>query len=142
MSIRILTKIPRVVCSDILKYRSVRYYSKAKEEDDMEIPVNLIKEYYSANDQTVNGVVYDQKPFKFTCEGGKTYAWCLCGQSHRQPFCDGTHNNIFLKIKQRPILFQVKETKSYWLCNCKQTSNRPFCDGTHLREDIVALKRK
>lgn len=117
----------------------VRYYSKEK-EDDREIPVNLLKEVYSASNQPDNGVMYDNKPFKYTCEAGRIYSWCLCGYSKRQPFCDATHRNIHLKIKHRPIRFQVKETKEYWLCNCKQTSNRPFCDGTHLKADTKKTK--
>ncbi|PBC31124.1 CDGSH iron-sulfur domain-containing protein 3, mitochondrial [Apis cerana] len=123
----------------ISKHRHIRYYCK-KVEDDMEIPTNPLKEYYSANNQVTNGVVYDHKPFKYTCIAGKIYSWCLCGKSNRQPFCDGTHRNQFLQIKQKPIRFTVKETKDYWLCNCKQTSNRPFCDGTHLNENIVPKK--
>lgn len=95
-----------------------------------------MKEVYSASLQKDNGVIYDKKPFKFLCEEGKIYHWCLCGHSKRQPFCDGTHNNIFLKIKIKPIKFTVTKTKEYWLCNCKQTTNRPFCDGTHKRQDI------
>lgn len=118
----------------------IRCYSE-KKNSDTEIPTNPLREHYSANQQKENGVVYDNKPFKYTCIAGKTYSWCLCGQSHKQPFCDGTHRNQFLKIKQRPIYFTVTETKSYWLCNCKQTSNRPFCDGTHLRPDIQEKKK-
>lgn len=123
----------------ILIIFQIRYYCK-KVEDDMEIPTNPLKQYYSANDQVTNGVVYDYKPFKYTCIAGKIYSWCLCGKSNKQPFCDGTHRNQFLQIKQKPIRFTVKETKDYWLCNCKQTSNRPFCDGTHLNENIVPKK--
>ncbi|XP_043260433.1 CDGSH iron-sulfur domain-containing protein 3, mitochondrial [Colletes gigas] len=137
MGVTVLNKIPRFVYFNIYRCQNVRYYSKKKEkEEDMEIPENQLKQYYSANDQVENGFIYDNKPFKFTCEAGKNYSWCLCGKSHKQPFCDGTHKNIHLKIKLKPIRFSVKETKSYWLCNCKQTSNRPFCDGTHNREDI------
>ena len=25
-------------------------------------------------------------------EKGKSYYWCACGQSKKQPFCDGSHN--------------------------------------------------
>ncbi|XP_063923612.1 CDGSH iron-sulfur domain-containing protein 3, mitochondrial isoform X1 [Zophobas morio] len=95
------------------------------------IPTNVIKEVTSAHRQTENGVVYDKKPFRVPLEAGKRYSWCLCGHSHNQPFCDGTHKNQQLKIKLKPIAFMVDESKDYWLCNCKQTNNRPFCDGTH-----------
>lgn len=105
------------------------------------IPVNPLKEIFTANQQSETGAIYDKKPFKIRCEAGKIYFWCTCGQSKGQPFCDGTHKNIFLKIKLRPIRFTVTETKDYWLCNCKQTLNRPFCDGTHKREDIQELRR-
>jgi len=101
------------------------------EPEEPPIPVNPLKNVYSANSQPSNGVMYDNKPFKMRLETGKNYSWCLCGQSKSQPFCDGTHKNIYLKIKLKPIRFNVTETKEYWLCNCKRTSNRPFCDGTH-----------
>jgi CDGSH-type Zn-finger protein len=95
------------------------------------IPENKLKNVISANHQPENGTVYDKKPFKLPLEAGKRYSWCLCGHSHTQPFCDGTHKNQQLKIKLKPVAFTVDESKDYWLCNCKQTNNRPFCDGTH-----------
>ena len=134
-----LKKVSFFVHSNILKYQNIKCYCK-KVEYDIKIPRNPLKEVYSANHQTINGAIYDHKPFKYKCIAGKIYVWCLCGKSNKQPFCDGTHRNQFLQIKQRPIRFTVEETKDYWLCNCKQTSNRPFCDGTHLREDIQAKK--
>ncbi|EFN78464.1 CDGSH iron sulfur domain-containing protein 3, mitochondrial [Harpegnathos saltator] len=114
-----------------------RFCTKSKEPP---IPVNPLKEVYSANHQVENGIIYDKKPFKMRLEAGKIYSWCLCGRSRGQPFCDATHRNVYLKIKQRPIRFTVTETKEYWLCNCKQTLNRPFCDGTHKRADIQEKK--
>ncbi|XP_030759595.1 CDGSH iron-sulfur domain-containing protein 3, mitochondrial [Sitophilus oryzae] len=105
-----------------------RFYSS---KGPSEIPKNKLEGIISADHQSDNGIVYDKKPFRITLEAGRRYSWCLCGRSHRQPFCDGTHKNEQLKIKQKPIRFVVEETKEYWLCNCKQTSSRPFCDGTH-----------
>ncbi|XP_076181643.1 uncharacterized protein LOC143153894 [Ptiloglossa arizonensis] len=137
-----LQKTLRFVCFNTFKCQNVQYCSKKQEEEDMEIPTNLLKDIYSANDQTENGAIYDKKPFKFTCIGGKKYSWCLCGRSNTQPFCDGTHRSIHFKIKQRPIHFKVAETKSYWLCNCKQTLNRPFCDGSHLNIDTYTTIHK
>ena len=28
----------------------------------------------------------------------KRYAWCACGKSDKQPFCDGSHNTLWLMI--------------------------------------------
>ena len=28
-------------------------------------------------------------------EEGKTYYWCQCGESSNQPFCDGSHINLY-----------------------------------------------
>ncbi|XP_066251533.1 CDGSH iron-sulfur domain-containing protein 3, mitochondrial isoform X1 [Euwallacea similis] len=96
-----------------------------------ELPKNKLENVISAHNQESNGVVYDKKPIRIFLEAGKKYSWCLCGRSHKQPFCDGTHKNDQLKILQKPIRFAVEESKEYWLCNCKHTVNRPFCDGTH-----------
>ncbi|KAF5292660.1 hypothetical protein FQR65_LT11212 [Abscondita terminalis] len=96
-----------------------------------DVPKNVLEDKIAAHQQKSNGSVYDKKPFKITLEAGKKYFWCLCGKSKNQPFCDGTHKDTFLKIKQRPIKFEVTETKDYWLCQCKHTNMRPFCDGTH-----------
>ncbi|EFA04864.1 CDGSH iron-sulfur domain-containing protein 3, mitochondrial [Tribolium castaneum] len=101
-----------------------------------QIPTNALKDVITADKQPENGLVYDKKPFKMPLEAGKRYSWCLCGYSHTQPFCDGTHKNQQLKIKLKPVAFKVEESKEYWLCNCKHTANRPFCDGTH-KQPIV-----
>ncbi|KAK6166414.1 hypothetical protein SNE40_023110 [Patella caerulea] len=90
------------------------------------------------------GTIFDKKPFRIELQADKLYSWCACGQSHNQPFCDGTHKTLWgthekkTVPKWRPHRFKVEETKEYWLCNCKQTDNRPFCDGTHKNEEIQA----
>ncbi|XP_018364741.1 PREDICTED: CDGSH iron-sulfur domain-containing protein 3, mitochondrial isoform X2 [Trachymyrmex cornetzi] len=131
----ILNRYPQFARLSALCHKNVSRFSTEK-TDSPPIPVNPLKDVYSANDQTGTGVIYDKKPFRILLKTGKNYSWCLCGRSKNQPFCDGTHRDIFLKIKLRPIRFTVTETKHYWLCNCKQTLNRPFCDGTHKRQDI------
>ena len=30
-------------------------------------------------------------PYQVELEAGKRYAWCRCGRSQKQPFCDGSH---------------------------------------------------
>jgi len=65
-------------------------------------------------------------PALVTLEPGPL-AWCACGKSSTQPFCDGTHNGT----KFTPVFFKVAEKREAWLCQCKQTGNAPYCDGTH-----------
>ena len=57
----------------------------------------------------------------------KKYAWCACGLSEKQPFCNGTHRGSDFV----PKIFNETENKKIYLCNCKQTSSPPYCDGTH-----------
>ncbi len=35
-----------------------------------------------------------KQPVAVEIEEGKTYAWCACGESSKQPFCDGAHKGI------------------------------------------------
>jgi CDGSH-type Zn-finger protein len=66
-------------------------------------------------------------PFTVELEAGKTYAWCRCGRSQNQPFCDGSHSGTGLS----PFVFKCEENRKAALCGCKQSGNEPFCDGTH-----------
>ncbi len=66
-------------------------------------------------------------PYKVSVEAGRNYAWCACGRSAKQPFCDGSHKDTGLS----PIVFKAEESKDLFLCGCKQTKNGPYCDGTH-----------
>ena len=70
------------------------------------------------------------EPTLVKVEAGKTYAWCTCGLSETQPFCDGKHKSIeSLLFKSLKVTFEKEE--EVWLCNCKRTNNPPYCDGTH-----------
>ena len=60
-------------------------------------------------------------------EKNKSYFWCSCGFSSKQPFCDGSHKNTEFS----PVKFIADETKKMFFCTCKQTNNQPFCDGSH-----------
>ena len=60
-------------------------------------------------------------------EKNKSYFWCSCGLSSKQPFCDGSHKNTEFS----PVNFIADETKKMFFCTCKQTNNQPFCDGSH-----------
>ena len=61
-------------------------------------------------------------------ESGKTYAWCACGRSSSQPWCDGSHQLTSIT----PYVFVAEKSEAKALCMCKQTKNPPFCDGSHL----------
>ena len=71
-------------------------------------------------------VVAQKSPFDITLQPGK-HAWCACGKSAKQPFCDGTHKGSGFS----PKIFEVTEEKEAWLCGCKHSKSAPFCDGTH-----------
>ena len=58
---------------------------------------------------------------------GKSYYWCTCGKSSKQPFCDGSHNGSNFG----PILYKADQTKKVFFCTCKQTEDPPLCDGSH-----------
>lgn len=66
-------------------------------------------------------------PKEVQLEAGKKYAYCTCGLSDNQPFCNGAHKGT----KFVPNVFVAEETKSAHLCQCKHTGNEPFCDGSH-----------
>lgn len=70
--------------------------------------------------------VADRKPMKVELETGE-HAWCACGMSNNQPFCDGSHEGTGIS----PVTFTVDEETEGHLCLCKQTGNAPYCDGTH-----------
>lgn len=71
--------------------------------------------------------ILDKKPLLIELDANKKYAWCACGHTSNQAFCDGTHKGRGFS----PVIFEVEETKKYALCQCKQTKNPPFCDGAH-----------
>ncbi len=66
-------------------------------------------------------------PVRVELEKGKKYAWCTCGLSDQQPYCNGAHKGTDF----RPLVFEAEETKTVGLCQCKATKNPGFCDGSH-----------
>jgi CDGSH iron-sulfur domain-containing protein 3 len=66
-------------------------------------------------------------PYKVATEAGKAYFWCACGQSKKQPFCDGSHKGTEFS----PMKYEATESKDVYFCGCKSSAKKPLCDGTH-----------
>lgn len=71
--------------------------------------------------------IAQKAPYGVEVEAGKTYYWCACGLSQKQPFCDKSHKGTGLA----PKAFTPEESGTVWLCGCKHSKNPPFCDGSH-----------
>lgn len=71
--------------------------------------------------------IAQKQPYQVEIEENRNYAWCACGLSADQPFCDGSHKGTGFK----PVVFTAKKSGEHWLCGCKRTGDQPFCDGTH-----------
>ena len=75
-----------------------------------------------------NSTPSQKNPYKVKVEKGKTYFWCACGLSLKQPFCDGSHKK---EQKFKSLKYLAGEDKELFFCGCKMTERPPFCDGTH-----------
>ena len=71
--------------------------------------------------------IVQKSPFKVEVEAGKTYWWCACGRSAKQPFCDGSHKGSGFS----PVEYTAEAAKALAFCGCKHSQTKPLCDGTH-----------
>ena len=55
-------------------------------------------------------------------------AWCTCGESANQPYCDGSHKAAG---EFSPMIVDLEEDKRVAWCGCKHTKTPPYCDGSH-----------
>lgn len=74
-------------------------------------------------------VIAQKAPYRVKLRADYRYAWCACGLSKRQPWCDGSHTATNGEIG--PVAFVADRDRTVQLCGCKQTGKRPHCDGTH-----------
>lgn len=72
-------------------------------------------------------VVAQKSPYAIPVEAGKSYYWCACGKSAKQPFCDGSHKGSEFV----PVKYEAAKTGDVYFCGCKHSSKAPLCDGTH-----------
>ncbi len=74
-------------------------------------------------------IVAQEGPYMIEVEAGRSYLWCACGRSKKQPICDGSHSGTGLT----PIIYEAEATKKVWFCGCKTSRKKPICDGSHNR---------
>ena len=73
--------------------------------------------------------IAQKAPYPVDVEAGKSYYWCACGKSARQPFCDGSHKGT----DYAPVKFDATESRKVFFCGCKHSAKSPMCDGSHAR---------
>ena len=71
--------------------------------------------------------IAQKAPYRIEVEAGKAYFWCTCGQSSKQPFCDGSHKDSAFE----PQKYVSDKDGAVFFCGCKATDNAPLCDGSH-----------
>ena len=73
---------------------------------------------------------YENNPNIVDETPGKKF-YCVCGESSKKPYCDGSHEK--LDTGKLPKEFEVSVAKKMAICDCGQSSKLPFCDGTHTK---------
>jgi CDGSH-type Zn-finger protein len=74
-------------------------------------------------------VIPQKAPYPVEVEAGKTYFWCACGKSSKQPFCDGSHKGSGIV----PVKLSADTNKTLFFCGCKTSAKVPLCDGSHTK---------
>ncbi len=72
-------------------------------------------------------LIAQKEPYRLEVEAGKSYWWCACGKSAKQPFCDGSHKGTGFA----PIEFKPDAAGTVSFCGCKHSAKAPRCDGSH-----------
>ena len=71
--------------------------------------------------------VAQKEPYAIEVEEGRTYFWCACGRSAKQPFCDGSHSGTGFE----PVQYTAEKARTVFFCGCKHSDRKPMCDGSH-----------
>ena len=59
-------------------------------------------------------------PIAVNIEEGKSYYWCSCGKSSKQPFCDSSHKGS----EFNPVVYKAEATKKMCLSKFIQTRKK------------------
>ena len=54
-------------------------------------------------------------------------AFCTCGLSNKNPYCDGSHKGT----RFSPEIIELTEDSKIAWCGCKYSKKGAFCDGSH-----------
>lgn len=79
--------------------------------------------------EDLHPAIASRTPYRVDLLAGYRYAWCACGLSKFQPFCDGSHTASPAGIK--PVIWTNEKDETVFLCGCKRTGGSPRCDGSH-----------
>ena len=71
--------------------------------------------------------IAQKAPYPVQIEAGKSYWWCSCGRSKKQPFCDGSHQGTGLS----PVEYKAADNGTVYFCGCKHSAKGALCDGSH-----------
>ena len=74
-----------------------------------------------------NPEIAQKAPYAAAVEAGKSYWWCSCGKSKKQPFCDGSHKGSTFS----PVEYKAAAAGTVYFCGCKHSKAAPLCDGSH-----------
>ena len=79
------------------------------------------------SESTPTPTIAQKAPFAVAVTEGKTYWWCSCGKSAKQPFCDGSHKGSGMA----PLSWTADKDRTAYFCGCKHTAGAPLCNGRH-----------
>jgi CDGSH-type Zn-finger protein len=79
--------------------------------------------------QPTPDAIAQKEPYKVELLASYRYAWCACGLSKMQPWCDGSHTSSKAGIV--PVAWTQDRDEKVFLCGCKHTGTGPRCDGSH-----------